>query len=67
MKKIIQEFVQWILDDGIPCLCDTMANAVIEAYKIVICALLSPIWILPFVYWYFFVRNNREEQEDERE
>lgn len=64
------DFVDWLFEICIPCICDFLQDASEKACNllldvisfvigiIVIIALL-PIWIFPFVFWYFSERNNK--------
>lgn len=57
-----EKFIEWLLEDCIPDIYANIYNAVIKAVKLLCIAILSPIWILPFTYWYFFVRDNEKEE-----
>lgn len=58
-----EKFIEWLFEDCIPDLCGTIANAIIKVYKTIIIVLLSPAWILPFTYWYFFIRDDGNMKE----
>ena len=61
----LQYLGQWFLDTVCQAW-DMFLNILAGAIGLVIVILLSPIWLLPFIYWYFVVRK-KEVNSDNRE
>lgn len=62
-----EKFIEWLLEDCIPDICTNICDALLKAVKLLYIAILLPIWILPFAYWYFFVRDDGKENEHDGE
>ena len=67
MRKIIQEFIEWIFDDFFEGVLEVMEQALIlgwEIIKVIFWTVLAvatiELWIIPFAIW-FFLRNDGEE------
>lgn len=66
---MIDEFLEWFRNGlrNLGCLLfDTLeqslkmfGNVLTWLIRIALIILISPIWILPFIYWWLFVRNKR--------
>lgn len=72
----IDEFLSWF-GDGLRYLGQLLSDTVCQAGNmilnifawvivLVIAILLSPIWVLPFIYWYFVERKKKEVNRDNR-
>lgn len=72
----MDDFLEWFIDfifrigdwliNTIRNIADLFINIIAMVLAWVIVVLLFPIWVIPFVYWYFFVRKKDKEPDDER-
>ena len=47
------KFIEWIFDYFIPDLLETADRFFRFAICLIVAVITCPLWILPFVYWYF--------------
>lgn len=47
------KFIEWIFDYFIPDLCEMAYKLLRFAICLIVAVITCPLWILPFVYWYF--------------
>lgn len=59
---MIEDFFDW-LNDAIVSVCDAIVDAAKLGGAILIAVITSPVWIIPFLYWYF--RKWKKDKEPE--
>lgn len=59
---MIGEFLDW-LEDAIDSVCETIVDAAKLGGAIFITAITFPLWIIPFLYWYFRKWKKHKEPE----
>lgn len=59
---MIEDFFDW-LNDAIVSVCDTIVDVAQIVGAIIIIAITFPLWIIPFLYWYFRKRKKHKEPE----
>ncbi len=75
MKKMIDEFKDWFIYDFLWDLEDGIADMSVKLFKALLIGLkymlisvaiivTCPIWLIPFVYWYFREWRTNNESED---
>lgn len=56
----MEEFFDWFVD-WVKRLAQALFDAARVAVWIALIVLSSPMWLLPFAYWFIFVRKKEEE------
>lgn len=70
-----EKFIEWFFYDCIPGISETMdktvafiGNAIFKIFRVIVfifvATITAPIWILPFIYWYFFIRKDGKEKTE---
>ena len=54
------KFLDWFAD-WLRCLGEALYEAVKKALALFYAVLTSPVWLLPFMYWFIFVREKEED------
>lgn len=47
------KFIEWFLDEFIPNLFNAAVESIKMAVGVMVIIITLPMWILPFLYWYF--------------
>ncbi len=59
----LRDFVEWFIDT-VRRACGLLLDIVVWVITIFIVILLFPLWILPFIYWWFFVKMKKEVENE---
>lgn len=58
-----EDFWTWFLFDFLDSFKEWFLNVLSKAFAIIVAIIFLPIWILPYAYWYFFVKSKENEHE----
>lgn len=59
------DFLTWFLYKFMDSFVKQIKDICAVAFAIILAVVTFPIWILPFVYWWFFVRKDANEHDGE--
>lgn len=55
-------FIDWMFDNAIPAFFEKVIFSIKAAVALMFAIVLLPVWIIPFLYWYFAVWKKTEEE-----
>lgn len=60
------DFLTWFLFEFWDLFKEWFIDVLSKAFAIIVAIIFLPIWILPYVYWCFFVKSKENEHDESR-